>query len=61
MFSGQISIHKRRKFSKDLNVHYLLAKIIKFNYSKKYRLAMCLANRGLERATGKNKIKYATR
>ena len=35
MFSRQFSIHKRKKISKSVNKHYILAKILNFNSGKK--------------------------
>ena len=45
MFSSNFSIHKRKKFSKDVNKNYILTKILILNSGKKYRVAMYLANR----------------
>ena len=55
MFSGYFSIHKRKDLSKNFNEDYIFTKKLFLNNSKKYRLAMCLANRGGERVTGPKK------
>ena len=55
MFSSQFSIHKKKKNSKSVNKHYILAKILNFNSGKKISLLICLTNRRGLRATGQKK------
>ena len=52
IFSNYFSIHKRKKISKNINRHYILAKIIHINRSKKNHLTDQVTDRGLEHATG---------
>jgi hypothetical protein len=45
MFFHLVSVHKRKKISKNFNKQYISTKILNFNNGKKNRGAMCPTNR----------------